>query len=90
MKVEIFRLASQPVTLEVDGDEASIKTLFSSPGSGAVLGNPDLTFMQVANERGGLSAIGNLRVNGVAATLDTVVKEGDTILLIPAVEGGDL
>ena len=43
----------------------------------------------MANERyGGVEGLGNLRGNGSAATLDTVVREGQTILIIPKVEGG--
>lgn len=37
---------------------------------------------------GSINALGNLRVNGSAATLDTPVTAGSTILIIPKVEGG--
>ena len=89
MKVELFRMASEPLTIEVEGSEATIKQVLSAPGSGKVLGEDDRTLIDVANERyGGVDGLGNLRVNGSAATLDTVVHEGQTILIIPKVEGG--
>ena len=89
MKVELFRMASEPLTIEVEGDEATIKQILSAPGSGKVLGEEERTLIDVANERyGGVNGLGNLRVNGSAATLDTVVHEGQTILIIPKVEGG--
>ena len=37
---------------------------------------------------GGIDRLGSLRVNGAAATLDTVVQAGATILITPKVEGG--
>ena len=89
MKVELFRLSSDPITIEVSGDSATVKAVFSAPRSGKVLGDEDRTLLDVANERyGGVDGLGNLRVNGSAATLETVVHEGDTILIIPKVEGG--
>ena len=89
MKVEIFRLASDPIVIEVAGNSATVKQVLSAPGSGKVLGEEDRTLMEVANERhGGIDGLGNLRVNGSAATLDTIVRENDTILIIPKVEGG--
>ena len=89
MRVEIFRMASEPITIEVEGEEATIKQVLSAPGSGKVLGEEEKTLIDVANERyGNISGLGNLRVNGSAATLDSVVREGQTILLIPKVEGG--
>ena len=89
MKVELFRMASEPITIEVEGDEATIKQVLSAPGSGQVLGEPERTLLDVANERyGSVDGLGNLRVNGSAATLDTIVREGQTILLVPKVEGG--
>jgi len=89
MKVELFRMASEPITIEVAGDEATIKQVLSAPGSGKVLGEDERTLIDVANERyGSIDGLGNLRVNGAAATLDTVVREGQTILIIPKVEGG--
>ena len=90
MKVELFRMASEPSTIEVEGvEEATIKQVLSAPGSGKVLGEDERTLIDVANERhGGVAGLGNLRVNGSAATLDTVVSEGQTILIIPKAEGG--
>ena len=89
MKVELFRMASEPITIEVEGDEATIKQVLSAPGSGKVLGEDERTLIDVANERyGGVAGLGNLRVNGSAADLETIVREGQTILVIPKVEGG--
>ena len=89
MKVELFRMASEPITIEVEGEEATIKQVLSAPGSGKVFGEEDRSLIDVANERyGGVAGLGSLRVNGSAATLDTVVHEGETILVIPKVEGG--
>jgi molybdopterin converting factor small subunit len=89
MKVELFRMASEPMVIEVEGTEATIKQVLSAPGSGKVLGEPERTLLDVANERyNGVEGLGNLRVNGSAATLETEVHEGQTILIIPKVEGG--
>jgi len=89
MKVELFRMASEPLTIEVEGDEATIKQVLTAPGSGKVLGDDERTLLEVAQERyGSVDGLGNLRVNGSAATLDTVVREGQTILIVPKVEGG--
>ena len=89
MKVELFRMASEPLTIEIEGEEATVKQVLSAPGSGKVMGQEDKTLIDVANERhGGVEGLGTLRVNGSAATLDTVVHEGETILIIPRVEGG--
>ena len=89
MKVELFRMASEPLTIEVEGDEATIKQVLTAPGSGKVLGEDERTLLEVAQERyGSIEGLGNLRVNGSAATLETVVREGQTILIIPKVEGG--
>ena len=89
MKVELFRMASEPMVIEVEGESATVKQVLSAPGSGKVLGEPERTLLDVANERyGGVDGLGNLRVNGSAATLETEVREGQTILIIPKVEGG--
>ena len=89
MKVELFRMASEPITIEVAGDSATVKQVLSAPGSGKVLGEDERTLIEVANERyGGVEGLGNLRVNGSAATMDTVVHPSQTILIIPKVEGG--
>jgi len=82
-------MASEPISVEVVGDSATVKQVLSAPKSGRVLGEDDRTLIEVANERyGGVDGLGNLRVNGSAAMLETVVHEGDTILIIPKVEGG--
>ena len=89
MKVELIRLSADPITIEVAGDSATVKQVLSAPHSGKVLGEDNRTLLDVANERyGSVDGLGNLRVNGSAATLETVVHEGDTILIIPKVEGG--
>lgn len=31
MKVELFRMASEPMTIEVEGEEATIKQILSAP-----------------------------------------------------------
>lgn len=87
MKVEIFRLAGDPITVEVK-DGGTIRDVFSAEGSGQVLGQ-DGNLLEAAGEQyGGLDRLGSLRVNGAAATLDTPVEAGATILIIPKVEGG--
>ena len=53
MRVELFRMASEPVTIEVEGDEATVKQVLSAPGSGKVLGEPERTLLDVAGERYG-------------------------------------
>jgi len=89
MKVEVFRMASEPMTIEVEGDEAAVGDVLSAPGSGKVLGEPEQTLIDVANHRyGGIEGLGSLRVNGSGATLATPVSEGQTILIVPKVEGG--
>ena len=61
------------------------RTPLSAPGSG----KEERTLLDIATERyGSVDGLGNLRVNGSAATLETVVREGQTILIIPKVEGG--
>ena len=48
MKVELFRMASEPITIEVEGEEATIKQVLSAPGSGKVLGEEEKTLIDVA------------------------------------------
>ena len=49
----------------------------------------DGSLMEAAEELyGGIAGLGTLRVNGASATLDTPVRAGATILIIPKVEGG--
>jgi len=87
MKVEIFRLTGQPVTIEVT-EGGTVRDVFSHPDSGKVIGK-DGSLLEAAKEvYGSIEALGNLRVNGSAATLDTPVTAGSTILIIPKVEGG--
>ena len=87
MKVEIFRLAGQPVTIEVR-ENGTIRDVFSHPDSGKVIGREGSLLEAAEDEYGSIEALGNLRVNGSAATLDTRVTVGSTILIIPKVEGG--
>ena len=87
MKVEIFRLAGQPVSIEVQ-DGGTVRDVFSHPDSGKVVGY-DGTLLEAADELyGGIEGLGTLRVNAAPATLDTTVQPGATILIIPRVEGG--
>ena len=87
MRVEIFRLTGEPVSIEVK-ENGTIHDVFSHPDSGKVLGK-DGTLMEAAEDRyGGIAGLGTLRVSGMSATLDTPVKAGATILIIPKVEGG--
>ena len=87
MRVEIFRLTGEPVSIEVK-ENGTVGDVFGAEGSGKVLGK-DGTLLEAAEEMyGGGSQLGTLRVNGMSATLDTPVKAGATILIIPKVEGG--
>ncbi len=87
MRVEIFRLTGEPVSIEVK-ENGTVRDVFSAEGSGKVLGH-DGTLMEAAEEQyGSISQLGTLRVNGASATLDTPVRAGATILIIPKVEGG--
>jgi len=87
MRVEIFRLAGEPITIEVQ-EGATVKDVFSQPGTGKVVGH-DGNLLEAANELyGGIDGLGTLRVNSAPATLDTAVQPGATILIIPRVEGG--
>ena len=87
MRVEIFRLTGEPVSIEVR-ENGTVKDVFSHPDSGKVLGR-DGSLMEAAEEMyGSIAQLGTLRVNGASATLDTPVRAGATILIIPKVEGG--
>ena len=87
MKVEIFRLTGRPIAIEV-GERATVRQVFEHAESGKVIGR-DGSLMKAAEELyGSLETLGTLRVNGAAATLDTVVEPGATVLIIPKVEGG--
>lgn len=87
MRVEVFRLTGEPVSIEVK-ENGTVRDVFSAEGSGKVLGQ-DGNLLDAAEETyGGIAQMGTLRVNGASATLDTPVKAGATILIIPKVEGG--
>ena len=87
MRVEIFRLTGEPVSIEVK-ENGTVRDVFNAEGSGKVLGH-DGNLMEAAEEKyGGIAQMGTLRVNGASATLDTPVRAGATILVIPKVEGG--
>ena len=87
MKVEIFRVTGEPITVEVQ-EHGTVKDAFSVPDSAKVIGR-DGTLLEAANDvYGGIAGLGTIRVNGSAANLDTPVQEGATILIIPKVEGG--
>jgi molybdopterin converting factor small subunit len=87
MKVEIFRLTGQPVSIEVK-ENGTVRDVFSHPDSGKVIGKEGSLLEAAEDAYGSIEALGNLRVNGSAATLDTKVTAGSTILIIPKVEGG--
>ena len=87
MKVEIFRLTGQPVTIEA-AEGGTVRDVFSHPDSGRVIGREGSLLKAAEEAYGSINALGNLRVNGSAATLDTPVAAGSTILIIPKVEGG--
>jgi len=87
MRVEIFRLTGQPVTIEVQ-ENGTIRDVFSQPESGRVIGREGPLLEAAQWSYGSIEALGTLRVNGSAANLDTPVTAGSTILIIPKVEGG--
>lgn len=87
MKVEIFRLTGEPVTIEVQ-ENGTIRDVFSHPESGKVIGKEGTLLEAAEQTYGSIETLGNLRVNGSAATLDTKVTAGSTILIVPKVEGG--
>jgi len=89
MKVEIFRLTGQPVTIDVE-ENGTVRDVFSNPESGKVIGREGSLLEAAEETYGSIQALGNLRVNGAAATLDTPVTAGSTILIIPKVEGGTI
>ena len=87
MKVEIFRLTGQPVSIEVE-ENGTVRDVFSHPESGKVISREGSLLEAAEEAYGSIEAMGTLRVNGSAATLDTPVTVGSTILIIPKVEGG--
>ena len=89
MRCSIYMLAAQPITVEMpDGQTVTVKQLFASPGTGSLLGQPDQTLLEAADARGGIEELGEIRVNAAPASLSTELKTGDSVLLIPRVEGG--
>jgi molybdopterin converting factor small subunit len=87
MNVEFLRLFGEPFAIHVGGD-ATVERLFSTPGSGRVLGDERHSLLEAAERRyGSLDQLGMLRVDGAAATLETRVAEGSTVLIIPKVVG---
>ncbi len=87
MKGEIWRLPGQPVTIDVQ-DNGTVRDVFSNPDSGKVIGREGSLLKAGEEAYGSIQELGTLRVNGSAATLDTPVTAGSTILIIPKVEGG--
>jgi molybdopterin converting factor small subunit len=87
MKVEIFRLTGSPLSLDVQ-DNTTVRSVFAHPDSGKVIGKEGSLIEAAERSYGSVAAMGNLRVNGFPATLDTPVTPGATILIIPKVEGG--
>ena len=87
MRIEILRLTGEPVAIEVT-DGATVKDVFSSPDSGKAIRQEGSLLEAAERVYGGIEGLGTLRVNGAAATLETPVQPGATILLIPKVEGG--
>ena len=87
MKVEIYRLASEPVTLEVS-DGSTVRDIFSHPLSGKAIGREGSLLDEAEEAYGSIEALGNIRVNGLSANLDSAVPDGATILIIPKVQGG--
>ena len=87
MRVEIFRLTGEPISVDVR-ENGTVKDVFSHPDSGKVLGRDECLLEAAEDLYGGIAQLGTLRVNGAAATLDTPVRAGATILIIPKVQGG--
>ena len=86
MFVEVYRVTGEPVRIEVK-QAGTVKDVFQHPKSGQVLGHEGSLLEAVEELYDGIEGLGTLRVNGASATLDTPVKDGDTILIIPKVEG---
>jgi hypothetical protein len=87
MKVEVFRLTGQPITLDVP-ENGTVRSVFANPESGKVIGKSGSLIEAAEETYGSISSLGNLRVNGYPATLDTPITPGSTILIIPKAEGG--
>ena len=88
MKVEIFRLAGSPISIEVT-EGATVREVLEAPEGGKALGREGVSLMDAALELyGSIDRLGSFRVNGAPADLSTPVSEGATLLIIPKVEGG--
>ena len=87
MRVEIFRLTGEPVAIEVN-ENGTVRDVFEHPESGKAINCEGSLLKAAESVYGSLPALGSLRVNGAAATLDTPVTAGSTILIIPKVAGG--
>ena len=89
MEVEIYRLASEPVILQVS-DGGTVRDVFSHPSSGKAIGREGSLLDAAEEAYGSIEALGNIRVNGLSANLDSPVPDGATILVVPKVQGGEL
>jgi hypothetical protein len=93
MRIEIFRVTSSPVSIEMEGNDegVTIRDVFNEPGTGKVIGRDDETLLEaIESEYGdaGIEKLGSIRVNSISATLDTVVYGGAAIVIIPKVKAG--
>lgn len=89
MKVEVMRIGGDPITVQLDCDETSVKSVFSVEGSGRVLGYNSLSLVAAAREQyGTVEAMGQIRINGNEGNLGSVVRDGDIIIIVPKVQGG--
>jgi len=52
MKVELYRLSAEPLTVEVEAD-ATVKQVLSAPGTGAILGDDEHSLLEAAERRYG-------------------------------------
>lgn len=92
MKIELFKLTSDPLTVVIEGkDAATVKDVLSQPGTGKLLDKAyeEDTLLQALEDTSTLIGnLGELRVNGAVATLDTDVKDSDIIMFVQRVDGG--
>ena len=91
MQITVYPLANNPLSINIPDTDTrvTIKHVFSQIGSGEVLGNSESTIMNVIlDNNDSFSSYGSVHVNGVRADLGFEVHDGDTIMLIPNVEGG--
>ena len=80
-------MTGTPVSVEVQ-ENGTVRDVFSQPKSGKAIGQEGTLLDAAERLPGGIGGLGTLRVNGSAATLDTTVASGATILIIPKIEGG--